>query len=191
MKHLFAKYEYFCVFLFGIIAGTCYVNLVAKYQIALPVFDIYQSTYLTNLADTSVQPKHLLLYVVKLRMRDYLLLWAVQFTAFSGIISGGYILFVGIGAGIFLSYAVIHFGLIGIVIYLLSILPQYIFYGICIYMIFICKKRHGMYAIEPQRSSRSIIILIMISFLMLTLGIYLEAYFNPVLIKWIYGHISF
>jgi len=72
-----------------------------------------------------------------------------------------------------------HYNVAGVLIYLVSVMPQYIFYGISLW--FLMKM---IYNSEIKIQNK--IIIVIIAVMLLIAGTYMEAYVNPELLKRLY-----
>ncbi len=184
-KNVIYKYK-FVIFLFvGIILGTCYINLIKKGVIT--TMDIYSDNYLSDYIDISVNNVSLWQYIVKTRLRDFIILCGIGLTVFSNMILSAYMCYLGVCNGILISMAVLHYGLGGVLVYIVSVFPQYIFYGLTLYLITKLFTVSG-YSIKTI-VARNVIIIIAIAIGLLLVGTYFEAYINPVLLKKLYLYI--
>ena len=85
----------------------------------------------------------------------------------------------GICSGTLLSFDVMRYGFTGILIYVVSIFPQYIFYMTALYIMV-----KAMYKKNFHRTKMWL--LIVLAFIIVIIGTYFESYVNPVILKNIY-----
>lgn len=184
-KNVIYRYRFVLFLFLGILLGTGYINLIKKGIIS--TMDIYSDTYLSDYMDISVNNVSLWQYIIKTRLRDFVILCGVGLTVFSNVVLLGYMCYLGICNGILISTAVLHYGIGGIFVYMVSVFPQYIFYGLTIYLITRLFNVSG-YSIKSI-ATKNVIIVIAIAVGLLLIGTYFEAYINPVLLKKLYLYI--
>jgi stage II sporulation protein M len=145
-------------------------------------WDIFNSNYLSEYADVSINSMLLWQYVIRARLRDFFILCLVGFTVFCRPVLLIYLLFLGICAGTLISAAVMHFGFMGLILYMVSVLPQYLFYGIALYF---------TYKILYIRTAKmkNICLVLGIAMVLILLGTYTEAYLNPSMLKGLYVYL--
>ena len=87
----------------------------------------------------------------------------------------------GAGSGILISIMVLKYGLMGIAVFLISIFPQFIFYGIMyVLMLKIFIESTGLAGMRKNLILAGIIIAMFIA------GTYMEAFLNPIALKKLY-----
>lgn len=171
------RYRIYILMLFGIILGTLYANVMARVDITAISF--LQSDYLAAFEEIAVNSVVLWGHVLKIRLKDYVLLMIFGFTAIYRFVFGAYIAFVGMCGGALLSFIVMRYNLVGIAMFVISLLPHYIFYAIALFMQNVTFEHSQM-----KKTTR--FFLIMAALLVLVIGTYTETYFNPVLLKQLY-----
>lgn len=180
MKKWLSDYKFVLIMLAGIILGTGYVNLSVR--MGWHTWDVFSSDFLASYADVTVNSMLLWQYVLRTRVKDFLLLSVLGITALCRPTLIAYLLYIGACMGALISSAVMHFGMTGLVIYLVSVLPQYIFYGTALYF---------LYKILYKRTARltQVGIVLSIALAVLLVGTYTEAYMNPLLLKKLYVYL--
>lgn len=180
VKEFLETYKFVIVMFIGIVLGTIYANLTKGF--GNEKWNVFNSAYLSNYSDITVNSMILWQYVLKSRLRDFFLVCLFGLTHLCRPFLLLYLMFLGICAGSLLSVAVMHYGGFGILIYLASVLPQYIFYAIALYF---------LYRILYKRTARmkNIVIVIGIAAVVLLVGTYVEAYLNPVILKNLYVYL--
>lgn len=176
------KYKYIIILFIGVLIGSCYINFIRKGLIQS--MDIYSDKYLSDYIDTSVNNITLWQYIIRTRLRDFIVLCGVGLTIFSNAALSLYIFYLGICNGLLISIAVMHYGFGGTLVYIISIFPHYIFYGVTLYLI---TRLFGIsgYSIK-NIAARNVIFIILAAMVFLITGTYFEAYINPFLIKNLY-----
>ena len=168
------------ILLLGIVLGTAYANL--SLRMGWGKWDLFDSSFLTAYADITVNSMILWQYVLRTRIKDFILLSVLGMTRFCRPVLIAYLVYLGICAGALVSSAVMHFGVIGVMVYLASVLPQYLFYGIALWF---------LYRILYKRNARlsNIGIVLSVALIVLLVGTYTEAYINPAVLKRLYGYL--
>lgn len=178
------KLPFLPVFLTGLLAGIVIMNIGKSILLEstglLDEYALYHMKYMT------VNSNALFYYVLRQRLGTLLIL-AVFATTYLGLaVCLGTVLWYGMAAGAFLSALVIRYGMKGILFALTGILPQYLLYvPAMLAMLLWCEKlcrsiyfRNTFYpenADSPlKRTTRLIII-----FMAVILGAFLESYINP------------
>lgn len=176
VKEFIIKYQYIFMMFLGILIGTCYANIMNEFCLS---WDVFNSNYLSDYNDITVNSVILWQYVVKNRGRDIIIILLLGLTRFRKLFLSVYLLYIGACVGVLMCIAIMRFGALGLLIYVASIMPHYILYAVAIYVLYnillrkmICRKNK--------------FILLMITFLLILLGTYLEAYVNPLIIKKLY-----
>lgn len=177
IKAFVLRYRFTIMIFLGILIGTCYANLAHRCKFAMP--DVYDSNYLSRYADVSMNYYSLWKYIIKYRLRDFIIICLAGLTMFRKHIISLYLLYIGICAGMLISVSVMYYGFVGLGVYLASVLPQYIFYGIVIYLLYKLFYIHGL-------NAKNVTAIIVIAVMLLFIGTYTEAYFNPSLLKKLY-----
>lgn len=172
-----SKYRFAVTIFIGILLGTCYANIAYHCQIAVP--EIYDKNYLARYADVTMNHYALWKYIIKYRVRDFAIIGIMGLTVLRKHIISLYLVYIGACAGMLISNSVMYYGFTGLGVYLSSVLPQYIFYGIAVYFLY------RMFYI-PNFKMKNVAVIIAIAVVLLFTGTYTEAYFNPVLLKKLY-----
>jgi uncharacterized membrane protein SpoIIM required for sporulation len=174
------KYKFVLVILVGIVIGTCYTNFFP--DSGNGAWNVFGSDYLSLYSDVTVNSMLLWEYVMKSRIRDFALLCLLGLTTLCRPVLMIYLLYLGMCSGVLISIAVMHYGFTGIMLYLASVLPQYLFYGAALYLI---------YRILYQRKAqpKNICIVLLIAVVLLIIGTYTEAYINPEILKRLYAYL--
>lgn len=180
IKIFLQRYSFAITFFVGIFIGSCYVNAAYYYNIAIP--EIYNQNYLAKYADISVNYYSLWKYIIKYRFRDFLIVGIMGLTVLKKYMVSIYLIYLGICAGMLISTAVMYYGFAGILLYLASVLPQYILYGIAIYILY-----QLFYFNYLNR--KNVAVIVMMAVLLVAVGTYMEAYCNPYILKKLYGYL--
>lgn len=173
------------ILLTGCIAGAVMVNLnpaVFNEMFANEDGSFYLNMFLT----TSVDSKVLLKNTARIRLEFMLFLAMVSFTKLRKILFSIVVFMLGMCGGIMISENTIYYmqtqcfakEYIGMLVYVFSILPQYIVYTIAILILY-------RYCIKKEAPTKQLVIYIIICGAIFTVGAFCEAYVCPLLIKWI------
>ncbi len=173
------------ILLTGCIAGAVMVNLnpaVFNEMFANEDGSFYLNMFLT----TSVDSKVLLKNTARIRLEFLMFLAMVSFTKLRKILFSIVVFILGMCGGIMISENTIYYmqtqcfakEYIGMLVYVFSILPQYIVYTIAILILY-------RYCIKKEAPTKQLVIYIIICSAIFTVGAFCEAYVCPLLIKWI------
>ena len=178
------------IFLAGLILGVLLMNackgLLLDNTGLLDEYSLYHMKYMT------VDGNALFIYVIKQRMSDVVFM-AVMATTYLGLaVISGMLLWYGTAAGMFLSAAVIRYGMKGVLFALTSVFPQYLLYVPAMICLMTCCEQtcRSIYfknSLSPQDSVRGtipkrLLQLAVISAVVIT-GCALESYVNPHLLS--------
>lgn len=177
VKAFLLRYRFSIMIFVGILIGTCYVNLAYRFQIAIP--EVYDGNYLSRYADVTMNHYSLWKYIIKYRVRDFAIIGIMGLTVLRRHMISLYLIYIGACAGMLISTSVMYYGFAGLGVYLSSVLPQYIFYGIALYFLYKIFYMHGL-------KWKNAAIILSITILLLFTGTYVEAYLNPELLKKLY-----
>lgn len=173
------------ILLTGCIAGAVMVNLnpaVFNEMFANEDGSFYLNMFLT----TSVDSKVLLKNTARIRLEFMMFLAMVSFTKLRKILFSIVVFMLGMCGGIMISENTIYYmqtqcfakEYIGMLVYVFSILPQYIVYTIAILILY-------RYCIKKEAPTKQLVIYIIICGAIFTVGAFCEAYVCPLLVKWI------
>ncbi len=176
-KSFVVRYRVALVIFAGIMVGTLYANLLVSYGKGQAL--VFNSGFLATFDEVSINGTYLWQYVCKTRLKDFVLLFIIGHTKIGKVAFNVYLAYIGISAGALISFAVMHYNVAGVLIYLVSVMPQYIFYGISLW--FLMKM---IYNSEIRIQNK--IIIVIIAVMLLIAGTYMEAYVNPELLKRLY-----
>ena len=173
------------ILLTGCIAGAVMVNLnpaVFNEMFANEDGSFYLNMFLT----TSVDSKVLLKNTARIRLEFMMFLAMVSFTKLRKILFSIVVFMLGMCGGIMISENTIYYiqtqcfakEYIGMLVYVFSVLPQYIVYTIAILILY-------KYCIKKEAPTKQLVIYIVICGAIFTVGAFCEAYVCPLLVKWI------
>lgn len=180
------------LFLGGFCAGVLVLNIWRSYF--LQDMELLSASSLSRLKFLEVDGKAFFGYVLRERLGTAVLLCLLATTYIGGPAVSAYALWMGIMAGIFLSVASVRYGLRGIVLVLVSVLPHYLLLvPACIMLMdWCCYLNMAMY--HPERLGeagygrrkqflfRKIPRLLMMAGILIA-GSAVESYVNPMLLS--------
>ena len=161
----------------GFVGGILYANTGARDHIlAAGIFSDY---FLEQYGQTSIDGEEFLWFVLQKRSLPLILVCALGCTRLRRAVAVGFLAWTGFSGGILMTSAVLQTGIRGIFLCLAALFPHFLFYGaawvILLWYFFQYPK------VEWNRMKT-------LGFLLLTaVGMLLECYVNPVLLKWMIG----
>lgn len=161
------------LYLFGFFVGILYANTMLKdYITSMGIFHEY---YLNTYMQTDINAKKYLIYLMRLRLMPFILIFVAGFTKLRKIVAIFVLIWTGFLMGITFSAAIIKMGMLGTAFVIISMFPQMILYIIAFTILLyrICNNQRVKWNLGK------ILVLIMI----IWGGIILECYVNPLLIK--------
>ena len=176
IRKMLYKYRYVLVLLTGVLAGSVYVNLFRNTNATS--LGVYGSDYLSAYAEVTVNNVMLWRYVLQSRIRDFLLICLIGITTLKKPAFYIYMVFIGACMGMLISTAVMRYGVIGILIYICSIVPQYILYAIALWLLY------RLFYVQDMHEKKWW--LLVWAFILVLLGTYMEAYVNPFILRILY-----
>ncbi|MDO4311689.1 MAG: stage II sporulation protein M [Eubacteriales bacterium] len=157
----------------GFLGGILYTNLVSKdYVAALGIFNDY---FLNQYIQTDIADGSYLWYLIKVRLTPLLCIMFLGATRVRKLTVVVFLIWTGFLCGMIFTSATLKMGVKGIVLCLAALLPQMIFYVIGYAILLI-----GVYYYPKigWNFQKTIAVLLAIC-----IGIALECYMNPVLVK--------
>ena len=128
---LIRKYRFILFIFAGMIVGTVLFNIFIKLKITNA--DLLGNDYLAIYDSVRINGITVWKYVLKSRMKWLVFLVLAGITKIRIPIYALFTMAAGAGSGILISIMVLKYGLMGIAVFLISIFPQFIFYGKNIY----------------------------------------------------------
>lgn len=180
------------LFLGGFLAGIFLINIGRNSFFA--ELELFNVSSLTRLRYLEIDKNAFLQYVLRERMENVLVMCLLATTYIGGAAVPVYAFYMGTMAGIFLSAASMRYGLRGIVLVMVGILPQYfLLVPACIMLMNWCYRlnmalyhtervKEGIYGTRKQYLLRKIPQLFVIVGVVI-IGSVLESYVNPVLLS--------
>ena len=165
--------ELLVFFMPGFLLGIIYVNFIAKQYMAEP--GIFSEYFLEQFRSATVEAREYIWYLLKIRAVPFLVLVGLSFTKVRKAASVLFLVWTGIAFGILISAAVLNLGLKGSLLCVVGLFPQFLFY-IPAYLVLLWH----CYMVPQSGWNRQKTIFMS---LMMAVGIMLELYVNPVLVK--------
>lgn len=167
------KKQLLAFFMPGFFLGLIYVNFIAKKYMAEP--GIFSSYFMERFSSVKVETGEYLLYLLRIRLTPLLLLAAVSFTRLRRLFSVLFLIWTGFSAGLLSSMAAAGLGIVGSLLCITALFPQFLFY-IPAYTILLwyCYDYPGC-----RWNRQKTVFLI----LMTGIGIMMELYVNPAVIR--------
>lgn len=166
--------KFFVLFcMLGFLIGIFYANIVSKDYITS--MGIFNEFFLNQYIQTEINMGEFAWYVVRVRLMPVILLFALGCTKLRKGIVILFLLWTGFSCGMIMTSAIMKMGIKGIVLCLLALTPQFIFYtaGYVVLLWYLF-----LYPEAKWNITKTICFL-----LLMALGIVLECYVNPVLMK--------
>ncbi len=173
MKIFRSKKQFLIFFMPGFLLGIVYVNFVARKYMAEP--GIFSDFFLNQFQSVSIDVKEYVWYLLRLRAAPFLALAGLSFTKAGKISAVLFLVWTGISAGILVSAAVLNMGIKGSILCLAGLFPQFLFY-IPAYAILLWY----CYTVPQTHWNRQKTIFVSLA---MSVGIILELYVNPMIIK--------
>ncbi len=173
MKIFRSRKQLLAFFMPGFLIGIIYVNFVAKKYVAEP--GIFSDYFLQQFQNTRIDGGEYIWYLIRLRLFPFLALFGLSCTKARKISAVLFLMWTGMSGGILISTAVLSLGIKGSMLCIVGIFPQFIFYipAFLVLLWYCCSY--------PQtRWNRQKTVFVV---LMLALGMILEMYVNPVLVR--------
>lgn len=161
----------------GFLIGVIYENVISKNQVVTT--EIFLKSNLQRFLQTDVIAEKYFWYVIKDRVIFLILLCILSCVRWKKIYVTLCLSLIGYFTGIFCVSAVLQLGIKGILLCIAGMFPQMIFYGFVYGMLFV----HWFCFPEKQWNRTKMLFVI----IMFAVGIILEIYVNPVIVKFIIG----
>lgn len=161
------------IFLLGFISGIIYTNLVAKtYIITMGIFSDF---FLEQYSKSKINMNNYSWYIFKLRFAPAVFLALTSLTKLKRIAGVIFLLWTSFLCGVIFTAAILKLGIQGILLCVVSMMPQFIGY-IAAYLIIL----NCMFTYPETRwnSNKSVYVI-----LFLLLGVISECYVNPMLME--------
>lgn len=178
------------IFMIGFVVGILFTNLFGKTYISGT--GILSEYFLNKYKYVEINSARLFLETIKMRSETLILIWLLGSTILGLAAICGYLCWLGFTTGIFLTVAVMKFGIKGIFICLGGMLPQYFIY-IPLFLFFsdrVLRMALSVLGIQDnmhKKGERQLwmdyAILLLGSLFVLMIGCILESYINPYMLQ--------
>lgn len=184
------RLPYLVIFSAGLIIGVLLMNMGKSLLLdntgLLDEYSLYHMKYMT------VDGNALFIYILQQRLKDVLVLAVMSTTYLGLVVAGGMLLWYGASAGMFLSAAVIRYGMKGVLLALTSVFPQYLLYVPAMICLIVCCEQtcrsiyfktslsmeDSVRGTIPKRLAQLAVIMTVV-----IIGCALESYVNPYLLS--------
>lgn len=167
------KKQMFAFFMPGFFLGILYVNFIAKKYVAEP--EIFSEYFLTKFYTVRIDPGEYLLYLMRIRLVPLCVLSFLSLTKMRKVSSVTFLIWTGFTGGVVISSAAEGLGISGSLLCMVAVFPQFLFYvPAYLVLLWYCFS-------APQigwNRQKTVFIV-----LMTAVGLILELYVNPVLVK--------
>ena len=160
-------------YMLGFCAGILYANLFAKdYIISMGILSEY---FLNQYSADDIRIAEYLWYVARIRLTPVFILGALGCTKRKKGAAAAFILWTGFSSGLLFTSAVIKMGVKGIILCLIALVPQFLFY--------IAGYLALLWYLYTYPQIRWNLTKTVIFLLLMAVGILLECYVNPVIMQ--------
>lgn len=161
----------------GFLFGVIYENLISKNQVVTT--EIFLKSNLQRYLQTDVIAEKYFWYVIKDRVIFLLLICVLSCVKWKKIFVALCLLLTGFFTGTFCVAAVLQLGIKGLLLCFAGLFPQMLFYGFLYWMLFV----HWFHYPERQWNRTKTLFTI----ILFVIGIILEVYVNPIIVKFFIG----
>ncbi|MBQ2801803.1 MAG: stage II sporulation protein M [Lachnospiraceae bacterium] len=175
---------FFCIgFLVGIVVGNFLIPQTGGEA------GIMSAYFLNKFEYMKIESASLFTFILEKRMKIYIILVIGGVTSFGCLMAYGYTTWLGVSTGAFMSICILRMGMMGILVSLVSLLPQYLIYvPIYIFLIWRIQENQQLFGNctgkkEKQRVWVKYFIIMLVAGVVLLAGIFLESNVNPFLMK--------
>lgn len=175
---------FFCIgFLVGIVVGNFLIPQTGGEA------GIMSAYFLNKFEYMKIESASLFTFILEKRMKIYIILVIGGVTSFGCLMAYGYTTWLGVSTGAFMSICILRMGMMGILVSLVSLLPQYLIYvPIYIFLIWRIQENQQLFGNctgkkEKQRVWVKYFIIMLVVGVVLLAGIFLESNVNPFLMK--------
>lgn len=168
------KSQFLAVFLmFGFVLGILYANIVSRqYVTASGIFNDY---FLNQYVQTDIVAEDYIWYVIQARVVPFLAVCLLGCTKWKKLLVGVVLCWTGFSGGMLAVSAVMKLGMKGLILCVTGIFPQFFLYILAYAVLLIY-----LYRFPEGRWNAGKTIFIVLTFVV---GILMETYVNPILMK--------
>lgn len=173
MRIFHTRKQFLAFFMPGFMLGIIYVNFVAKRYMAEP--EIFSDYFLNQFMNVKIDVRDYLWYLIRLRTVPFLVLGFLSFTRLRKTAAVLFLVWSGISGGILISAAAAELGIKGCLLCVTALFPQFLFYipAFLVLLWYCCSAPQTRW--NRQKT--------VFAALMMSLGLILELYVNPVIVK--------
>lgn len=168
-------------FILGIVTGNFFIGNGDNET------GVMSSYFLNKFQYLEIDGSQLFFYVCEERMQDFLILALLGITNIGGIMISLTTMWMGVCLGSFLSICVMRMGIVGLGIGVVSMFPQYMIYVPVYILVFLCIRKMEQSKKSMKNDTKKTILVycgsMVLCLLLMLLGILLESYVNPMLLK--------
>lgn len=184
--------SWLCLFLGGFLIGTFVLNI--RQELVMQNMELLDASSLSRLRYMQIDSGAFFVFLLRKRLGAALWLCLLSTTYLGCLAVSGYAVYTGMLAGVVLSVASLRYGLMGIILMLVSVLPQYLLLvpaGILL-MRWCCQVCNALYHPERNKDMRygtrkqylcRRMVQLMVILLIIFTGCLLEGYLNPLLLS--------
>lgn len=170
------KKKLLAFFLTGFALGVFYIMILGKTENSNMLMSSY---FFSKYQYMEYEAWELMKYILKSRVSVLVFLWLMGMTVLGSMTALLFSWWVGFSMGLILTMAVVRLGIAGILLCVISTLPQY--------LIYVPAFVFGLVRVYEAGQSRKLSVQYGIAFLvavvLVLLGCFLESYINPVFLK--------
>lgn len=169
------------------LAGIVGANLLGMERVTS--YGILNSYFLDKLSSITIHYKELIVQIFLLRMKELILLIVLSLVLKKVSVWKGCILFLLFSFGFLVTASIFNFGWKGLIIAIGVLLPQWIFYGLSLYLLEReCEKVKGvdgkLYHYQNRKEKYGMMFALYGAvLLMISLGVAAESYLNPTILR--------
>ncbi len=169
----------------GFLAGILFANIFGKaYILGVGLLGEY---FLLHFRYTQINYSKLFTYVLEERLKWFFIIGILGITNIGIPVIMALFVWLGFSGGVFLSVAIMKFGIKGIAVSLGAILPQFLIYipVIIIYADKLVNRKMTDNKLWKKQNWLQYVLFLLIGILSIGFGSALEGYINPLLLKWV------
>ena len=173
MKIFHTRKQFLAFFMPGFLLGIIYVNFIAGKYMAEP--RIFSDYFLNQFVDAKIDVQEYLWYLLRLRAVPFLILAVLSFTRARKAAVILFLIWTGASGGVLISSAAAELGMKGCLLCVAALFPQFLFYiPAFIVMLWYC------YTVPQSHWNRQKTVFVVLT---MSLGIIMELYVNPIVVK--------
>ncbi len=187
ISNVLSRYRFVVLLFIGMLIGTILFNVGASIDAAFLTKDsitFFAEDYMSMFQTVSINNELLFRHVAFSRIKLIIFLMCGCMTRYYNVWIRIAIAFMGITSGIIISCCAYSYGIVGVLIYVASIFPQWIAYVLAFVVLV---KMLNQY----RRDYRQMVSNLAVIVVLVAVGIYMETMINPFIIKWVYSLCSF